>query len=335
MAHSAELEFIIKPIVNYTKKSGGATKLIKELIHIESQRNISSSDEGDEGIMRGVSFAARISSEYINFHSPESTKCLNDLLEESLIKILQNPGSLKLNAKDVSALPKIEELVREIVEKIINLQDLPSDIKIIASENGKAAIKNGSTESLGVLMCGWFLLRFVNPAMVTPHQYGLVKSSEILVESQKDLTNVTKMMQKIAAGQLFREEYMTPINNTLETLREKLNDFFNQIANDLKPSDNNEDQFIELQANQVSDDDLGNFFSIFTTHSVTMLRSLANDETSSDRKLFHLLHNTLLYHLTYNVKYYIQVNLLLEDEKEYNPWLKLLVDVSFFFGIFF
>lgn len=332
-AHSTELEYITEPIVNYAVKSTSINFLINSLVHLELERSVNVKGE-EGGQLIGVSFAARVTSSYISHYSPESSKCLSTLLDKTLKKILEKPGCLSIKSeKDVSELKFLLEILEELSKNVLKLKDLPEELKTIGEITGRAAKKYGSESSLGTLACEWFLSKFLNPALGTPQNYGLLKGVTIKPKSLKDLINITKLIQKLVSGTHYKEEYMNSVNEKITEMKKKLVKYFEKIFESINEENFEKEEkavFVPLAFEKVSDDDLGNFFSIFTNHSVSMLRSLANDESSSDRELFHLLHNTLLYQLTYNIKYYIQVNLFLEDERRNKKWLDLLVEVTFF-----
>merc|ERR1712137_123432 len=74
---------------------------------------------------------------------------------------------------------------------------------------------------------GFFLLRFVNPAIVTPQAFMLV-DTKLSPPTRRNLTLLAKIMQNLANNVKFggvKEAYMEPLNVVLDRNRDRMNEF--------------------------------------------------------------------------------------------------------------
>lgn len=78
---------------------------------------------------------------------------------------------------------------------------------------------------------GMFFLRFVNPAILSPFEYNLVKKVPT-PEFTKNLIMLAKVLQNMSNGVLFgkKEPHMKVLNETIESFQEPLKHFLNEIA---------------------------------------------------------------------------------------------------------
>lgn len=82
------------------------------------------------------------------------------------------------------------------------------------------------------LIGGFFLLRFINPAIVTPQAFMLVES-KLSANTRRNLTLLAKVLQNLANNIQFggvKEFYMAPLNPVLEKNRERINDFLERLT---------------------------------------------------------------------------------------------------------
>ena len=82
------------------------------------------------------------------------------------------------------------------------------------------------------LIGGFFLLRFVNPAIVTPQAFLLVES-KLSAETKRNLTLVAKLLQNVANNVKFggvKEQFMAPLNAFLNAVQSRVNDFFDELT---------------------------------------------------------------------------------------------------------
>jgi len=96
----------------------------------------------------------------------------------------------------------------------------------------KAKFPKAEREQIVSLIGGFYLLRFVNPAVVTPQAFMIV-DSKLSATSRRNLTLLAKILQNLANNtQLggLKEAYMTPLNSFLTNIRPRFNEFLEEIT---------------------------------------------------------------------------------------------------------
>eukprot|EP00004_Rigifila_ramosa_P020322 TRINITY_DN5269_c0_g1_i1.p1 TRINITY_DN5269_c0_g1~~TRINITY_DN5269_c0_g1_i1.p1 ORF type:complete len:744 (-),score=223.33 TRINITY_DN5269_c0_g1_i1:77-2308(-) len=97
-------------------------------------------------------------------------------------------------------------------------------------ECAKAKFPDATRYELSSLQGGFLLLRFVNPAIVTPNAYMLIETKPG-PNARKNLTYVAKLLQNLSNGARFggKEVYMEPLDAFLTSNQEKLAAFFDRV----------------------------------------------------------------------------------------------------------
>eukprot|EP01133_Synstelium_polycarpum_P007296 gene7296-8484_t len=99
------------------------------------------------------------------------------------------------------------------------------------------------------LIGGFFLLRYINPAVVSPQAFMLV-DAKLSNNTKKNLTYPAKMMQNLANNVMFggvKEFFMEPLNVFLDKNKDRLNDFLENLTRVDNLSDHlNLDKYIAL-----------------------------------------------------------------------------------------
>lgn len=82
------------------------------------------------------------------------------------------------------------------------------------------------------LIGGFFFLRFVNPAIVTPHAYMLCDAlPQSATHPKRTLTLLAKMLQNLANKPSYaKEQYMASLNPFVESNKQRINAFLNQLC---------------------------------------------------------------------------------------------------------
>ena len=79
--------------------------------------------------------------------------------------------------------------------------------------------------SICSLIGGFFFLRFINPAIVTPQSYMIVDSLPSK-NARRNLTLIAKLLQNLANKPSYsKEEYMMMLNPFIENNKERIADF--------------------------------------------------------------------------------------------------------------
>ncbi|EFA78579.1 RasGTPase-activating protein [Heterostelium album PN500] len=152
--------------------------------------------------------------------------------------------------------PRIENLVSigdKFIESIISSIDLvPYGIRWICKqirELVKVKFPSATRAQSCGLIGGFFLLRYINPAVVSPQAFMLVEA-KLSNNTKKNLTYPAKMMQNLANNIMFggvKEFFMEPLNVFLEKNKDRLNDFLELLTKVDNLSDHlNLDKYIAL-----------------------------------------------------------------------------------------
>jgi len=131
---------------------------------------------------------------------------------------------------------KLDELANKTVDAIIaSLENVPYGIRWICKQIrdfAKEKFSQGTREQICSLIGGFFLLRFVNPAIVTPQAFMLV-DSKLSANTRRNLTLLAKILQNLANNTQFggvKEFYMAPLNEFLNGVRNKFNSFLEDLT---------------------------------------------------------------------------------------------------------
>jgi Ras GTPase-activating-like protein IQGAP2/3 len=142
------------------------------------------------------------------------------------------------------------------------------------------------------LIGGFFLLRFVNPAIVTPLAFMLIEA-KLSPETRRNLTLLAKVLQNLANNTRFgghKEFFMEPMNEFLEEAGARMNAFLEALCNvDDLDSHMQMDRYLTL-----------------AKHSDTTINITLNE--------MYFIHSLLLQHLdTFGIDNTAQVRTLLAD----------------------
>jgi hypothetical protein len=76
---------------------------------------------------------------------------------------------------------------------------------------------------------GFFFLRFISPAFVTPKNYGLVDSLNLTANCSKTLTLCTKILQLVANRKTFNDHHKV-LNDYIESKFDEIDSIFEEIS---------------------------------------------------------------------------------------------------------
>ncbi|KAJ3224542.1 glyceraldehyde-3-phosphate dehydrogenase 1 [Clydaea vesicula] len=140
---------------------------------------------------------------------------------------------------DVQAIIKprlstLEDIANSFLTTIIeSLDKVPYGIRWICKQIKsltKRKYPDASDFNIGSLIGGFFMLRFVNPAIVTPHAYMLVDKNPSK-HPGRTLTLVVKMLQNLANKPSYsKEKYMMALNGFVEANKARINKFFTDLC---------------------------------------------------------------------------------------------------------
>ncbi|KAI8890682.1 putative ras GTPase-activating protein sar1 [Backusella circina FSU 941] len=133
--------------------------------------------------------------------------------------------------------PRIETLVNianQFLTTIINsLDQIPYGIRWICKQIRsltKRKYPDASESAISSLIGGFFFLRFLNPAIVTPQAYMLIESFPDS-HSRTILTLIAKMLQNLANKPSYsKETYMIPTNSFVSHNKQRIGKFLNDLC---------------------------------------------------------------------------------------------------------
>eukprot|EP01105_Mastigella_eilhardi_P015960 TRINITY_DN3658_c0_g1_i4.p1 TRINITY_DN3658_c0_g1~~TRINITY_DN3658_c0_g1_i4.p1 ORF type:complete len:766 (-),score=261.93 TRINITY_DN3658_c0_g1_i4:91-2388(-) len=152
-----------------------------------------------------------------------------------------------LTAEQCAAHPKVQEIIAprlKLIDGTIDhfvaviensLDQVPYGVRWITRQI-LSLVKEQFPDAPRAQMCsvvgGFFLLRFVNPAVVTPTAFMLVdaKLSNI---AKRNLTVIAKVLQNVANNVSFgglKEFFMEPLNSMLERCTPRMNNFLERLT---------------------------------------------------------------------------------------------------------
>ncbi|KAJ3412391.1 glyceraldehyde-3-phosphate dehydrogenase 1 [Chytridiales sp. JEL 0842] len=143
----------------------------------------------------------------------------------------QNPDVQAIIQPRVATLMEItESLLNTIIDSI---ELVPYGIRWICKQI-RSLTKRKYPEATDYNICsligGFFMLRFVNPAIVTPQAYMLVDGNPAK-NPRRTLTLVAKLLQNLANKPSYaKEAYMMALNPFVENNKPRINRFFNDLC---------------------------------------------------------------------------------------------------------
>ncbi len=133
-------------------------------------------------------------------------------------------------------LREIERIAAHVVDGIIAaVEDVPYGIRWICQQIRvlvRDKFADVTREQVCSLIGGFFLLRFVNPAVVTPQTFMMVEA-KTSPQVKRNLTILAKVLQNLANNVKFggvKETYMEPLNPFLARAGPRLNAFLETLT---------------------------------------------------------------------------------------------------------
>mmetsp|Transcript_6380 Transcript_6380/g.18071 ORF Transcript_6380/g.18071 Transcript_6380/m.18071 type:complete len:759 (+) Transcript_6380:76-2352(+) len=132
---------------------------------------------------------------------------------------------------------KLREITDEFLSALIaSLDSVPYGIRWICRQIRLLTTErfpDATREQVCSLIGGFYLLRFVNPAIVTPQAFMLVET-KLSANTRRNLTLLAKVLQNLANNVQFggvKEFFMAPLNAVLDSNKERVNTFLEKLTN--------------------------------------------------------------------------------------------------------
>eukprot|EP01105_Mastigella_eilhardi_P024275 TRINITY_DN6307_c0_g1_i1.p1 TRINITY_DN6307_c0_g1~~TRINITY_DN6307_c0_g1_i1.p1 ORF type:complete len:1080 (+),score=357.09 TRINITY_DN6307_c0_g1_i1:23-3262(+) len=206
----------------------------------EEFANHSSADLGS--LFRENSMASKIIKAYLR---KVGQNYINELLAPTLHQIciderkcsyeidpskLEDPEELEHNKEALIA--KVDLLLNKITSPAA-MDKMPPGIKIIACYFWELAQKYFPDLNALPLVGSFLMLRYLNPAIFSPEQYGLIPQGKTASpKARRNLILITKILQNLSNFTVFKEKesYMTKLNEFVQKNSPKLQQYFKQIV---------------------------------------------------------------------------------------------------------
>lgn len=135
----------------------------------------------------------------------------------------------KVQAIIAARVPKLIEVANSFLDTIIQgLDETPYGIRWICKQIrslSKRKYPDANDQTVCTLIGGFFFLRFINPAIVTPRSYMLIDSSPA-ENPKRTLTYVAKLLQNVANKPSYaKEPYMIKCQPFIQQNKERVNKF--------------------------------------------------------------------------------------------------------------
>ncbi len=149
------------------------------------------------------------------------------------------PAEVASENADVQAiiaprLTMLMEIANSFLQTIINsIEEVPYGIRWICKQIRsltKRKYPDATEFAICSLIGGFFFLRFINPAIVTPQAYMLVDGPPAK-HPRRTLTLIAKMLQNLANKPSYaKEQYMMSLNPFVENNKTRMNAFLNALC---------------------------------------------------------------------------------------------------------
>jgi len=188
-------------------------------------------------LLRGMSFNMSVLSEYARCWGK---KYLSTILKGPLQCLLSSKARFEIDPKRLAEGEKLEENRDQLAEQVgqiirnVTASQPPEEIASVLRLLLKSLRNEKSTASTsGYLLISTFLfLRFICPAIVSPHLYGLRKKKTTLNKhQQRNLILCAKVIQNIAnrTTTTDKEHYLSVLTSFIEESIDRVNSWTNQF----------------------------------------------------------------------------------------------------------
>jgi Ras GTPase-activating-like protein IQGAP2/3 len=168
-------------------------------------------------------------------------KIFHEMMERNQVRRPSEPKAILEAAQNhptvheyiQSRIPILQEFILQILQRLRDtIRDVPYGIRWLCKAI-RALVQEKfpdvSPERINSLIGGFFLLRYINPIIVAPHNYRLVSTPPSRT-SRRNLTLIAKLIQKLANTSSVREDYMMPLEPFVKLHNEALKSFLNDLC---------------------------------------------------------------------------------------------------------
>ncbi|KAL9655139.1 hypothetical protein ABK040_008915 [Willaertia magna] len=242
---SSDIDFLAKVLLDIANTTNKSQQLIKELIHFE----ISKYQHMPTTIFRSNSLASKALGLYVRDVGYQYLKSTIGILCDELI--VENK-SLEIDPKQIEDEKEPELTLQKNIEKLTEwsskfletimspevIAKMPKELRLIAKYIGQ--VSDSLQLDTPVLIGGYIMLRFFNPAIATPDALNLTTKKKTKL-SQRNFILITKVIQNLANNVLFgnKEKFMICMNDFLTQKKDIMREYLMSIIDYTDPLENN------------------------------------------------------------------------------------------------
>jgi hypothetical protein len=137
-----------------------------------------------------------------------------------------------------------------------------------------------------LVLAGFFVLRFVAPAVAAPRSFGLecTKSVQLSTDSKKRLLQVSKVIQAIANKTVFKESsHLDVLNENLVAANAQLREFFDKM---IAKREDGKDSFEELKTPLTDESTMKSFWSFCIEYLPSLAKRASVSEYPAEKIVF-------------------------------------------------
>eukprot|EP01130_Rhizamoeba_saxonica_P015529 TRINITY_DN699_c0_g1_i2.p1 TRINITY_DN699_c0_g1~~TRINITY_DN699_c0_g1_i2.p1 ORF type:complete len:494 (+),score=90.10 TRINITY_DN699_c0_g1_i2:558-2039(+) len=192
----------------------------------------------EEVLFRGNSVATRVVKSFTT--TDFGIQYVNDTLGD-IIRDIQNANEpLEIDPTRVSSqetiqanVEKIGSLIDTMLDRITSsINQCPQELRVVARILSDS-VEEKFPNCTGIVLAGYFFLRYLCPAIMVPMNYSICSVDENLPNARRTLIICAKVLQTLGNNLRYspsKEGYMLAMNDVIDRNRERINQFLIQLA---------------------------------------------------------------------------------------------------------
>eukprot|EP01080_Neovahlkampfia_damariscottae_P008417 gene8417-242_t len=226
-----DMDLISRSLYNISKELGNTDKLIEIVVEFEFQDKNSSKQTA----LRTNSLPTKILD---NLMKETASKYTANILQDPIMNVLKEKNNLEIDPHKIENKEMIDKnlkllnsLASQVIEAMLSekaIETIPPKIRDVCRliEKQCKTVDWSSSHLLANIL----FLRLFNITVVFPDQNEHMKLQLLNPQERRNLILISKIVQNLANGYEFKEEYMIPLNDILQKYSDKMNDFFTKIV---------------------------------------------------------------------------------------------------------
>ncbi|KAL6075862.1 Ras GTPase-activating protein 1 [Balamuthia mandrillaris] len=235
----SSIQTVAEAVITIFEAAGDAATLIKAAItkDLSEQQNLRKSNSAT--LFRGTETHTVLLAAY---NKTVGKKFLVTTLKKPIAEVVQlyhNNESLEVDPKRVPAHTSFGENMRNLVQFsrmfvdqiLASISYCPGALRDIC-RHLRQEVEAKFPESKDSVVAGFFFLRFLCPAIVSPVDSGIAKEESITVEVRRGLVLISKVVQNLANGVEFgnKEPHMLLLNQFINEKMTAVREFFDKLT---------------------------------------------------------------------------------------------------------